>query len=693
MRNFLIILLTQILFLPILAFADSDILQYQVTATKLDKSRNALSPSTGGSSYSFKQEDIEKLPQGQATSLNQVLLRAPGVTQDSYGQIHVRQDHSNLQYRINGVVVPEGISGFGQSFDTHFADSVNFLTGALPAQYGYRTAGVVDIKTKSGAFANGGRTEVTMGSNNTLGFNQQISGSKDKLNYYISASYLENSRGIEAPTNARKTIHNDTKQDKLFGYFSYLLDAQTRLSLIVANADNRFQIPNNPNQNAAFSLRGASAINSSSLNQKQNESNRYVVASLQGVTDAEIDYQISTFTRYSSVNYRSDYVGDLVFNGVAADIDRTSLVSGLQSDFSYKLNDANTLRSGLSFSEEQTKSYKNSFVFAVDADGEATSDVPLNIENDSSKANRLASLYLQNEWKVFEKLTLNYGARFDGATGYINDHQLSPRFGGVYDISNDTKLHAGFARYFTLPRNELLTTSTLEKFAGTTNAASNLVNDKVKPERSNYYDLGLTHKLNSHINLGLDAYYKEVKDLLDEGQFGQALIYTPFNYDRAKVYGIEFTSDYHKDDFSAFFNLALQDTKAKKIISSQYLFESDELAYISGHNVHLDHDQRISASAGLSYLFYATRYSVDGIFGSGLRKGFSNTEHLPSYTQINFGAARDMVLPIVNKFNARFSVINLFDRSYAIRDGSGIGVGAPQYAMRRAFFVTISKSF
>jgi hypothetical protein len=77
--------------------------------------------------------------------LNQVLLRAPGVVQDGFGQVHVRGDHGSLQYRLDGVQLPEGLSLFSQVLSPRFANSISLLTGALPAQFGLRTAGVVDI--------------------------------------------------------------------------------------------------------------------------------------------------------------------------------------------------------------------------------------------------------------------------------------------------------------------------------------------------------------------------------------------------------------------------------------------------------------------------------------------------------------------------------------------------------------------
>lgn len=127
MKKFSLLLCTALAFSASSSFA-KDALEYEITASKLDKSRNNLSPTTGSSSFSFDEKDIENLPQGQATSLNQVLLRAPGVVANSQNQVHVRGDHGNLQYRINGVMLPEGVNGFGQSLDTHFAKSVDLLT-------------------------------------------------------------------------------------------------------------------------------------------------------------------------------------------------------------------------------------------------------------------------------------------------------------------------------------------------------------------------------------------------------------------------------------------------------------------------------------------------------------------------------------------------------------------------------------
>ena len=690
-KLFVTSLIASSLFVISTAFA-SEIPEYQITATKLDNSRNKLSPKTGGSSFSFEQKDIENLPQGQATPLNQVLMRAPSVVQSTQGQLYVRGDHANLQYRINGVMLPDGVGGFGQSLDTHFADKIEFLTGAMPAQYGYRTAGVVDIKTKSGAFNNGARSEVTIGGNDTLGLNQQVSGSEGNLNYYINASFLQSNRGLESSTASKTSLHNDTTQDKLFGYFSYLIDAGKRLNLIVSNSTNRFEIPNNPNQTPQYELNGFSNVSSSNLDQKQSESNKFAIASLQGVSDSDVDYQVSIFSRYSDLKYRPDYAGDLVFNGIASTLDRSSFANGLQGDFSYDLNETNTLRSGFFASNDQVKSATENWVFASDGSG-GYLNTPFRIDEDSTKNSQLFGGYLQNEWKGIDKLTINYGARFDAARAYVNESQLSPRFGALYDLTKQTKIHAGFARYFTPPPTSAISETTRSKFADTSNASESETNSKVKAERTNYYDVGISHQISPHLTLALDGYYKEMKNLLDEHQFGNSLIFTPFNYQRGKAYGVEFKADYRKDKFDSYFNFSAQNAWGKNIVSGQYIHDADELDYVANNKITLDHSQTYTISGGASYLFLGTKYSADAIYGSGLRTGDNNLNTMPAYLQVNGHVSRDVILGAAGKVNLRLSLVNIFDEVYQISNGSGIGIGASQYGPRRTAYLMAVKSF
>ena len=168
----------------------------------------------------------------------------------------------------------------------------------------------------------------------------------------------------------------------------------------------------------------------------------------------------------------------------------------------------------------------------------------------------------------------------------------------------------------------------------------------------------------------------------------------PVNYAKGNQYGVEVTSNYTDGGFNAFANFGFERGTGTQIASSQFLFEPDELAFIRNHWVFLDHDQRYTVSAGASYTYKDTTVYTDLLYGSGLRSGFANTDELPGYYPLNLGFTHIFHLP--QKYGLlkfRFDVTNIFDQSYQLRNGTGIGVFAPQYGPRRGFFAGLSYLF
>jgi len=200
--------------------------------------------------------------------------------------------------------------------------------------------------------------------------------------------------------------------------------------------------------------------------------------------------------------------------------------------------------------------------------------------------------------------------------------------------------------------------------------------------------------------LGIDSYYKTATHLIDEGQFGAPIILTPFNYRHGMIEGIEFTANYTQGAFSAYGNLAFQSAKGRQIETAQFNFGPDDLAYISDHWIHLDHEQRVSASGGLSYQWRGTRASLDMLMGTGLRADLvlgdgstiPNGSHLPTYVQWNLGLSHEFHVIERKPLTVRFDVINFADKVYQIRNGTGVGVGAPQFGPRLGFFGGISQA-
>lgn len=694
-------------------------LEKTIVVGRLDEAREQIVPSLGATSYLITSDQIANQAQGANASFNQVLLRAPGVAQDSAanGDLHVRGEHGNLQYRINDVLLPEGISGFGQELDTRFVDTVQLVTGSLPAQYGFRTAGVVDIHTKSGSSLNGGEVQMYGGSYNTLRPSFEYGGNTGKFSGYVTGSYNHNDLGIENPTSSSAAIHDVTDQYKLFSYVSYLLDDTSRLSFIGSASYSDFQVPNTPGLGGPFALTSAGDVpsglpatfDSAVLNQNQQEQNYYAVIAYQKSV-GDLNFQVSAFGRNSAVHFTPDTVGDLYFNGVASDVNRKLYAGGLQADGSWQLGENHTVRIGGSVLKDSVSSESTVTVYDLDTTGNPTG-APRGIPDNPTLHALFAGAYLQDEWKLLPKLTLNFGVRFDVFSSTFDDEtQLSPRVNLIYEATATTTIHAGYARYFTPPPPEYISSATLAKFENTSNSTGSTQNDPVKAERAHYFDVGLTQKLAPGLQLGVDGYYKTARNQLDDGLFGQTLILSAFNYAQGEIYGVEFTPSYTHGGFSTFANIAYSVGRGKNWNSAQFLFgpggPGTDLEYVQNHYIGLDHDQTVSGSFGTAYTWtesarWSTRAFADAIYGSGLRTSITlpdgthvpNGGTVPDYYSVNLGVEQSLRLGGKRMLKARLDVVNLTDHIYELRDGSGVGVNAAQYGMRRGFFGSLSYAF
>ncbi len=702
-----------------------------VTAERLDKARASIQPQVGASTYSLSSQAIETLPAGENTPLNQVVLQMPGVAQDSFSQLHIRGEHNGLQYRLNGVILPEGLSVFSQVINPRLAGNVELITGALPAEYGLRTAGIIDVTTKSGAYANGGEVSVYGGSHDDIEPSIEYGGSSGNLNYFVSGSYLANDLGIESPDGRSDPLHDHTQQYQGFAYLEDVIDPSSRVSLILGASDQGFQIPNvsgQVNGGLGLTVNGQTDFPSQELNENQHESTYYAVGSYLHTTD-RFTFQASLFGRYSTLRFTPDFGGDILYNGIAQIADKKDVSGGLQLEGVYDLNDQHTLRGGVIVEVDRSTSDTTSQVLLLDAaTGEQLSPTapfgpdpngtPFTIVDNGAKTAETYSGYLQDEWKLTGDLTLNYGLRFDQFDGFRDENQLSPRVNLVWQATPSTTFHAGYARYFTPPPFELVASESVQKFAepipgrpDITTTAAPLTTMDTTPfaERANYFDVGASQKFGASFTATVDTYYKISKHLIDEGQFGAPIILTPFNYEDGRQYGVELTGQYAKGPFSAYANFAYSVAQGKDWISSQFNFDQPSIDYVATHWIYLDHDQRFSVSTGGSYLWQGTRFGTDLIYGSGLRAdlplitpintpdgpldAIPNGAEQPGYVQVNFSVTHRFEDVAGAPLEVRFDVINAFDAVYQIRNGTGVGVFAPQFGPRRGFFFGVTKDF
>ena len=673
-----------------------------VTAQHLNEERSRIDTQTGASTYTFNSSDIQSAPGGDNVQLNQVMLQVPDAAQDSFGQLHIRGDHNGLQFRLNGVILPDGISVFGQTLPPRMISRMTLITGSLPAEYGLRSAGIIDLTTKGGALQPGGSVSVYGGSHGSIEPSLNYAGSSGSTTYFMTGDFIRNDLGIESPDGRPTPLHDNTRQYHAFGYFEQILDESNRVSVVAGTSNDRFQIPNQDGLQPGLGLtvNGQTAFPSTLLDENQREITHFGALSLQH-SQGELSVQTSLIARYSSLNFSPDPLGDLLYNGIAQQAYKRDVAYGVQSDGAYRLSDAHTIRAGLYAQRDRLTSNTTSAVLATDNTGAQTAEVPVLVVDNSEHTQTIESLYLQDEWRLAPVVTVNYGVRFDHFSAFTGGSQVSPRVNGVWQAAENTTVHAGYSRFFSPPPFELVGSTTIAKFLNTTAAPAVTVDDPVKAERSNYYDLGLQQKLSSALTVGVDSYYKQANHLIDEGQFGSPIILTPFNYRYGQVYGVEFTGNYTIRHFQAYGNLAFQRAIGKDFESSQFNFNPNSLAYVTDHYIHLDHEQEMTISGGAAYEWQGSRLSGDILVGSGLRAAMNlpdgsaipNGAHLPYYRQVNLGASHEFDAAGLKGFSARVDVINAFDQKYQIRNGTGIGVGAPQYGPRRGYFVGVSQAF
>ena len=301
-----------------------------------------------------------------------------------------------------------------------------------------------------------------------------------------------------------------------------------------------------------------------------------------------------------------------MFTGIAQRAARQDVATGVstQADGSWRVNRDNT-RCAQDFWRrvEQASANTTSSVLPVDAGG-----IPDNgccrlsiVENQRKFQAGLYGVYVQDEWKLTPALTLNYGLRFDMVEQFT--HRESRSFRGSIWCGSHSWCHAAYpryARYFVPPPFEALAPTDIAKFAGTT-AAPEVTWDghrKVRAERSRLLlDAASVRCSFPGLTVGVDAYYKISRNLIDEGQFGAPIILTAFNYARGVQQGVELTASYDVGPLSLYANLARSRAMGEDINSAQYNFALSELSYIQSAYIFLDHDQTWSSSVGGAYTF------------------------------------------------------------------------------------------
>lgn len=639
---------------------------------------------SGANQYTMTSQDIDNLPAGANTAVSDVLAQMPGVAIDQNQQIHIRNTEGpQFQYQINGVLVPLDINTnppFLSMINPMFIKQVDLLDGILPARYSYATGGVVDIETKDGCEQPGGSATILGGQRATFQPSVQYGGCAGKLSYYVTTLYNQSNTAFSSATPEPNAIHDWTNQGQGFGVFSYALDPSTTLNVITSAAGSNNQLPNVPGLTPQFTLAGAGNIPSADISSYLNFRDALGIVSLKGTPTQDLSYQLSYAAHSISEQFKPDNAGELIYQGVASTASHNDLDNTFQGDATWERG-AHTLGTGFYLGLYRVIADDSSLVFPVDDTGAQTSSTPISVVNNAHATNILGGLYVNDLWRIDDKLSANLGLRWDELTGFTGHHQFDPTANLSYLVTPDTTLHGGFARYMQVPSFQGISPTASTSFAGTTaegpaGAATPMTEDDYE------WDAGVVHHVLPGLTVSEDNFYEVTHDYLDTGQFGVVPIFAPFNYAHGYIWGNELALNYKGGPLSAYANLTVGRNYQKGVATGQFNFSPAELAYIDSNYIVLDHQPNYGISAGASYDWKPYTFGVDAVYSSGLRAGFADLQPLPTVVQVNLSAQRAITVPGVGQILDRITLLNVLDRVNLIRPAEGIGIFQSAYGPR-----------
>ncbi|WP_447979778.1 TonB-dependent receptor [Candidatus Nitrospira bockiana] len=660
--------------------------------------------------YAVTRKDIEALPRGNNVDLEEVLRTIPSATYGALKQVHIRQEHANLQFRIDGVPIPDTVtSTFTDVITPRAWERADIILGGMEAQYGNRTAAVLDITSKSGTRPGFGSLQMFGGSNETLNPSFEYGGTVgEKFRYYVLNSHISTNRGIEPPTLGKSVFHDQAERNQTYLRGDYQLDNRNNFTWLFLNSIAKYQIPTNPAldvnpdvlgllqaQNPAFT-----PVPSRAIDEFQKENNQYGHMVWRHDVNTSNFFALAAYFRHTRATFKTDPFNVLAYTAdpdepfSASDQDRNAYSGGLRLDYVYTPNVRHIIKTGVQLDRSQAVNKTLLHLFERDpATGEPIGSV-LNRRADNRLIGYREEVWIQDQWTPNEHWVFNIGVRGDLIQYQYTEGQVSPRIGVTYRANESNVFHAFYGRMFTPPNLEAISFAKLNTI-GTTAEPENLTNNKTRAERSHYFEVGSYHALGRKIWLELAAYYKLNRFMSDAGQFGTTPLLNYFAFERGWQRGIDGALKVQfSDELFGRANVAWGQCKGYGLRSGHFLLEQAEIDDInSPGGVFCDHSQFVTSSAVLTYRF-RERTTISGqmLYGSGLRTAEpgakTNSTHEDSYTIYNLSITHVFPLPNKQKFLVGFDVLNLLNEEFFFNRGEGsIGLGIAHAGMPRSFFL------
>jgi hypothetical protein len=598
-----------------------------VTGTKENRVSNYVDIKSGIKTFGL--ETFHPTPEAKMTTVIQENLT--GAVRATTGEVHIRGQHGEYSYLIDGIPIPLGVfGGLNEVVDPNVIKDISFYTGGFPAEYGGQSAAIIDIKNQvpPGGFqlnlssyggsyltSNNENLGSQVGTFRTLNSNGQslsISDHIGSFGYFFSGSRDETDRRIDQPV---PQLFNDHGFDYfLYGKLDYFLSANDYLTSNLSYSKTQTQIPFDPSL----------AINYDT----QNSFNAFQTISYYHTFSSEIDKSSNLFLGLyvregglkfgtSPLDQTLQYIGNDTTTGYRVNQNRSFATYGTRIKYSDELSHQFGYATGLEFSSTNGK--ENFYFKDVNENG------PVNNSNFTGSD---FSLFAETNSHPFEWTRIEAGLRYDQHIAPVIQlqSQLNPRLKISFFPTDFSTIYLSYDRLF-IPTN----------IEGLSSVAT-VIGDSASatfPEKDNLYEVGIIHNFLNGLTAKLDYFHKDSSPGLDDETLGSSTIRVNVNINQVKVSGIELSLNYTDPEipFSAYLNGSLMHAYGIGPISGGFIPADSSTVPFD-----LDHDQRLSSVIGLNYQPQNWFLNLVGIYGSGLSNGNDNYTFKTGLFDFNQGA-------------------------------------------------------
>ncbi len=676
-------------------------------------SANNIDKSSGN--QVFQSEYYHAPPSSRMTNLIQQNLT--GSVKAPTGEVHIRGQHGEFTYYVDGIPVPLGVfGGLNEVVDPKVIDRITFLSGGFPAEYGGQMAAIMDIQNRvpSGRFHlnlssyigsflvfNGTkpfspRNEVPTGQSsniagdtlggrvgpfrsiNSNGQDISLSNHSGKFGYFISGSRQQTDRRIDPPVS---NLFNDKGSDYfLYGKFDYLIGKKDYITANLNYGKTDTEVPFD------ITEQGFSPDNQKTTNSYQTFTYYHSISTKK---DNESKLLVGFYGRQGGLLFTPgtqspvsfQFIGDSALYALSED--RNFSTIGTRIKFDKRVSGKFETNFGLTFSATSGSEHFTS----RDSVGNSGPSLLTNYKGSDFGA------FTEGQYIPFKKFRLDLGVRYDQhiAPDAPLQKQLSPRIRANFFFDNANTAYLYYGRLF-MPNNieGLRTISLNVDSAGS----------PTLPERDDFYEASYIHTFKFGLVSKLALFYKYSSPGVDDQTVGSSSIKTPVNIEKVKNTGIEASLSYTSPriPFSAYVNASVIHSWGSGAITGGFLPIDD-----AGSATDLDHDQRLSVVAGLNYQPKKWFANLIAIYGSGLTNGnpngtefktglfdFNPDAHVSPSITFDLSGGYSFQLLKTTVLEPSIYITNLFDNAYLLK---GAFFSSASYGERRNVVVKLGFHF